>query len=260
MGKTKEAAELLGRKLAESLGCPMELISYTYPEERLKSAVFSGNELVIWATPVYAGRIPNKTLDYVKSAIRGSETPAIPVVTYGNRSFDNALAELAGIMKENGCIPFAGAAVPAQHAFSKVLAKGKPSKEDYEELEAFAIRSAQKIKDNNISSIRVPGEEHPEKYYVPKKTDGSPAAFLKAKPVVDESRCCGCGACVNLCPMGSIQLDGLISVTAGTCIKCQACVRGCRMQARYFDNEEFLSHVKMLEENYMEAKKISFFE
>ena len=41
----------------------------------------------------------------------------------------------------------------------------------------------------------------------------------------------------------------------GICIKCQACVRYCPTGARYFDDPDFLSHVRMLEENFTEQKK-----
>ena len=44
-------------------------------------------------------------------------------------------------------------------------------------------------------------------------------------------------------------------IVAGTCIKCQACVRKCTRHAKYFEDAAFLSHVAMLEQNFTEPKK-----
>ena len=51
--------------------------------------------------------------------------------------------------------------------------------------------------------------------------------------------------------MGAIDPADVSSVP-GTCIKCQACVRKCTKRAKYFDDEAFLSHMKMLEQNFQE--------
>lgn len=80
------------------------------------------------------------------------------------------------------------------------------------------------------------------------KADGTPAKFLKAKPLTDWDRCTRCGLCASVCPMGSIEAETAEAV--GVCIKCQACVRRCPAQAKHFEDADFLSHVAMLEQNY----------
>ena len=57
-----------------------------------------------------------------------------------------------------------------------------------------------------------------------------------------------------MCPMGAIDSKDPSSVP-GTCIKCQACVRKCTKQAKYFDDEAFLSHVAMLKANFTAPKE-----
>ena len=58
--------------------------------------------------------------------------------------------------------------------------------------------------------------------------------------------------------MGAISFDNFIDVP-GTCIKCQACIKKCPTHAKYFDDEAFLSHVKMLEQNYKRRLDIQCF-
>jgi len=45
---------------------------------------------------------------------------------------------------------------------------------------------------------------------------------------LDVSRCTGCGACVEVCPVGAMALvDGKASVDEETCIGCEACIGAC---------------------------------
>ena len=45
----------------------------------------------------------------------------------------------------------------------------------------------------------------------------------------------------------------------GICIKCQACIKKCPKDAKYFDDAAFLSHVAMLEQNYTRRAEIEVF-
>lgn len=46
---------------------------------------------------------------------------------------------------------------------------------------------------------------------------------------VNQEACLGCGACVDVCPTGSITLnaDGKAEIAEDTCIDCGACVGTC---------------------------------
>lgn len=263
-GSTKEIITHMTKTLAQQLNVLYELHSYTMPDERNQRFIFANTDLVLWGTPVYAGRIPNKTLDYVQSAMEGNCTCAIPVVVYGNRSFDNALAELNHILEKNGCHSIAAAAVIARHSFSHVLAAGRPDEEDFDQIDAFCEKVVVRLQEDSLNmndiSLHIPGEAEPTAYYVPKKMDGTPAKFLKAKPKVDDHLCSKCGKCLTVCPMGSINCseEGR-PIFDKICIKCQACVRTCPCQAIYMDDEDFLSHKKMVEENFGERKEARFF-
>lgn len=254
-GSTKKAACFMAEKLAEKLDCPWKELPFTLPEQRKTAYSFDADDFAVIASPTYAGKLPNKILPDFKEKLKGAGTPAAALVTFGNRSFDNSLAELCSVLEASGFQIAAGGAFVCRHAFTDKLAGGRPNEEDRRELAALAERTADKVRntEGRFSPVTVEGDADAP-YYVPKGMDGQPAKFLKAAPKTREDLCVLCGACARLCPMGSIDSDNPRQVT-GICIKCQACVRGCPRQAKYFDDAAFLSHVAMLERDFTEPGK-----
>lgn len=262
-GSTRTIAGQVVQTLAQLLEAETIVHDYTLPKNREEQMAFAEGDLVVWASPVYAGRLPNKLLDYVKCCFRGAGVPVLPLVVYGNRNFDQALSELTGILREGGMVPFAAAAVPTRHVFSDTLGAGRPDREDLEELKAFTKAAGKKLVQAEsvslLQEVEVPGLYPPDRYYTPLTEDGRPAKFLKALPVIDRETCTGCGSCENCCPMDSITMgeDGAPSV-AGICIKCQACIGACPAHAIALEDADFHSHRKMLEKTFRERKKASF--
>ena len=256
-GNTKKITETVAAQLAKDLGCPMELKDITAPAARTEVKEFPADTLVVAGSPTYAGKLPNKILPDFQTKLKGNGTPAVAVVTFGNRSFDNSLAELVSVLTPGCFRPVGGPAFACRHDFSDVLAGGRPSAEDLAAAEAFADHAAALAEKADLPALSVAGDAAAP-YYVPKGTDGQPAKFLKAKPLTDMAKCTKCGKCVPLCPVGSIDPQDVSSVP-GICIKCQACVRGCPEHAKYFDDAAFLSHVAMLEQNFTAPKENAFF-
>lgn len=260
-GGTWQVAQHLGDRLGALLGAEVEYHSYTLPRERETLPQVETGDVVVWATPVYAGRIPNKTLDYVRQALRADGNPAVALVTFGNRAYDNALAELVGLMEEGGMKPVGATAMVTRHAFSDTLGAGRPNGEDLAALDRFAAQVTEKLLTFNsqLLTVSVPGEAHPERYYTPLKTNNAPAGFLKAKPSCNSELCTRCGECLEVCPMGSIGAKDGMPTFDGVCIKCQACRRHCPTGAIAFTNAEYLSHVAMIERTFAAAKRAEFF-
>ena len=258
-GGTLHVARHLAETLGRLLHAAVEYHSYTMPREREELPQFDAEDIILWATPVYAGRIPNKTLIYVRNAIRANGNPSIALVTFGNRAYDNALAELVGLMVDGGMKPVGAAAMVTRHSFSDTLGAGRPNTEDLAALDRFAEHVVERIQTKQYAPLNVPGETHPERYYTPLKTSNAPAGFLKAKPSCNPNRCTRCGKCMEVCPMGSIGEDGEIPTFDGICIKCQACRRICPTGAIAFTDPEYLSHVAMIERSFAAPKVPDFY-
>lgn len=260
-GSTKQIVRQIAEAAGNAWGCPAAEIDLTRPESRKKHYAFREGDLVILGTPVYAGRVPNKLLPELREAIHGDGRAVLTAVSvFGNRDYGEALRELILLGEENGFVAVAAAAVVSRHVFSHTLAAGRPDADDREKLQAFGMRVAEiaaSCPAAELPVLPIDRETPIGPYYTPLKTDGTPAKFLKAKPLTDEGRCNQCGICAAACPMGSINREDCREVT-GICIKCQACVRRCPSQAKYFMDEDFLSHVSMLEETYGERKEPVF--
>ena len=199
----------------------------------------------------YAGKLPNKLLEFVKSGFHGGGALAVPIVTFGNRSFDNSLAELCACLEADGFHTIGAGAFACRHAFTDALAGGRPDHEDMAELAKLGSAVVGRI----VKMTRIPAPvtvdgDADAPYYRPLGLDGEPKVFLKAKPRTDMDKCIRCGVCASLCPMGSIDPDD-VSEVAGVCIKCHSCVRSCPVGAKYFDDPAFLSHRAMLERDYV---------
>lgn len=252
-GTTQKVATALSKSLAEQLGADWKEYSFNLPKAREADLNFGAGDLVVLGVPVYAGRVPNLILPYVRDHIHGNGALAVPVVLYGNRNFDDGLMELRCVARDNGFHPVAAGAFVGEHSFSKVLGAGRPDADDMALVQELADRTAEKVK----ALTEVPGEavsvegcDPIRPYYTPRDRHGEPIKdFLKAKPVTDPEKCVKCGLCARLCPMGSIDPQDVSSVV-GKCIKCCACVKKCPMGAKYFDHEGYLYHQHELEDQY----------
>lgn len=253
-GTTAKTVRAAAEALARRLALPMEEDSFTRPGERARIRSYTESDLVVVGSPTYAGRLPNKLLPDFRSNLRGNGALAVPVVMFGNRGYDNALAELCALLEAGGFHTVAAGAFVGRHAFTDALAFGRPGWSDLREAEAFAVQIADKVRGaaEIPAPVQAPGDPAAA-YYVPRGVDGEPAKFLRARPRTELSRCSGCGACVRACPMGAIDPADPARVP-GTCIKCQSCVRRCTRRAKYFDDPAFLSHVAMLENTCREPK------
>ena len=133
-GNTRKVTTTLANALAVSFDVPLEVRDFTLPAAREEAYEFAAGDLVVFGMPTYAGKLPNKLLDFVKSGFHGNGALAVPVVTFGNRSFDNSLAELCACLEGDGFHTIGAGAFACRHAFTDALANGRPDSDDMAEL------------------------------------------------------------------------------------------------------------------------------
>ena len=251
-GTTRRTVESIAGGIASRLNLPAESVDFSRPAVRQETLCFGEKDLVVFGTPVYAGRVPNVLLPFLRERIMGGGALAVPVVLFGNRNYDDALIELRNILTADGMHPIAAGAFVGEHSFSRVLGADRPNAEDEALMDEFAARVAALAAGLDaapVKSVAVRGQEPLRPYYTPRDRAGNPINILKVKPKTDMSRCGGCGLCADLCPMGSID-PADVSAVRGICIKCCACVKGCPIGAKFFDDAGYLYHQHELEAQY----------
>lgn len=169
--------------------------------------------------PVYGGRLPVVAVERLRK-ISGQGQPAVAVVVYGNRAYEDALLELKNVLTDCGFVVVAAAAFIAEHSIVRSIAAGRPNAEDMAAAADFGKAVAAKIAANDKSPVTVPGN------YPYKALPQMPVT-----PLTTEA-CGGCGRCARMCPVGAIPANAPHTTDAAKCILCMRCVAICPRRAR----------------------------
>lgn len=255
-GTTKRIVMTMAQEIAHALSLPLQEFDFTLPSARQVPLSFSPHDLVLFGTPVYAGRIPNLLLPFVSSA-RGRGALAVPMVLYGNRAFDDALMELRNTLEEGGFHTMAAAAFVGEHSFGRTLAAGRPDASDLAIARAFAQGIVTKLMASGFEAppapISVPGNDPVGPYFRPTDANGGFLDIRKVKPVTSEE-CADCKWCAEHCPMGAISYEA-VSEVPGICIKCNACVKACPKGAKSFSDPAYRYHRDDITARYLSPRK-----
>lgn len=231
-------------KIAEGIASGMnsvcEIHNLTYAPET--DILVSDDCFAIIAAPVYGGKMAPAAKERM-AAIKGSGTPCAVVAVYGNRSFENAIADMADFAGAAGFRTIAAGAFIGEHSYSTPatpIAVGRPDKEDISDAHRFGCLIASKISildfsEPDIMSLRpLPDPEsalNNFRTFVAGYQQEQMKNPKKLTPVTDTTRCNRCGVCADACPTSAIAGD-YTTVDPDTCIKCCACVKACPEGAR----------------------------
>lgn len=178
------------------------------------------DDICIISVPSYGGRVPVTAVERLKN-INGNGAKAVIVCVYGNRAYEDTLAELKDCCVRQGFEVVSAVAAVAEHSIMRKFAKGRPDNEDKNELKEFSEKIKEKIKKGTTSHIEVPGN------HIYKEFKGS-----SLKPEPDE-KCTKCGVCRDKCPVKAINED--CTTDKDKCISCMRCVSLCPQGARNID-------------------------
>lgn len=251
-GTTKKVVQAIAAGVNHST---VEFIDITRPDERVQPLQTSDRELLVMAVPVYMGRVPALLTEWLH-AITAQGTPAVCVVVYGNRVYEDALIELKDILNQCGCKTIAGGAFIGEHSFSLVetpTAKDRPDASDINHAELFGRKIREKLtrysSNDMASDVNIPGC-HPYR--------GDSALWTVDFISVSEE-CTQCGICAHVCPVGAINPDNSSVIDIERCITCCACIKKCPNQARSMKPGLVRDASVRLHTLYYERKEPEFF-
>ncbi len=192
-------------------------------------------DLLVVNMPVFAGRIP-MTCPAQLGRFTGGNTPAVAMVTYGNREYDDALMELCHILTNNGFKVIAAAAFIARHSIFPTVAAGRPDDLDCRQIENFAHACLNKLQQGapvldfakQVKGVLPTGEYGPHRLY----------------PLGDE-KCTRCGICSELCPAQAITPAKPTQTDTARCFGCTACIWNCPVKSRAYRGENFIEGGKL---------------
>lgn len=243
----QETARVLEQELTQNMPLARgDDWDWTFPEGRAAARTLGAEDVLVFAFPVYAGRIPPLLMEPL-ARLAGHGARAVPLAVYGNRHYDDALLEAVDLFVANGfSVPAAGAFV-AEHSMTAKVGAGRPDAEDMAAIADFARRAASVIPCGKSATVAVPGNR-PYKAL-------PPAADIRPQTL---DSCTQCGLCASVCPVRVIDADNAAQVAQG-CLRCCACVKICPEQAKYFDNPQVDKIVAMLESKCRERREPEVF-
>lgn len=245
-GSTRKVIEAIvegGKALGN---CAFEMHDVTLPKNRGAEIFCGADDALLLAFPVYAGRLPIQVIEQLRSC-KAEGAPAVIVACYGNRHYDNSIAEAASLLQEAGFTVVLAGAFSCQHSFTANVGAGRPDAADIAAAEEFGRMIVGKLSAGNLEAIAIPGE-------VP--TDASPTFDTFAPAVADE--CSSCSLCAGACPAGAIGEDGAYQAPE-KCFACGACIKACPQGARSYKLDLLSPLVGMLEGNCAARREPEFF-
>jgi ferredoxin len=239
-GTTQKAA----LAIANGMGVPLENCDLTTIKARQSfNHSFNKNELAIVGLPVYAGRLP-KNIDDFFSSLEGNGAPAVALVLYGNRDYNDALIELKLRLEERGFLVKAGAAFIGEHTFSKNIATGRPDEGDLTIAADFGNKLLESGVLDSQGILKLKGD-YPFKYggYDPANPGTHPTYF----DISTNESCTHCHLCAENCPWAAIDMDDPGIIDSTKCTRCLRCLKNCPTSAKYIKDERFFSFLPEFE-------------
>lgn len=217
-GGTEKVAEILTKAWE---GATVKKIDLSNAETDYSLLDLEKEDIAIIAVPSYGGRVPNIAVQRI-SNIQGKQTLCVLVCVYGNRAFEDTLAELNDAARKSGFRVIAAVAAIAEHSIMHQYASGRPDARDEKELTFFAQRILNKINGSitELAPPQIPGNR-PHK-----KTSG-----VGLTPKANNT-CTGCALCAQQCPVKAINTKNLKATDSTKCISCMRCVVKCPQSAR----------------------------
>ena len=214
-GGTQRVADII----TAGLGTLTNRIDLAAPGFDGSAATLEGSDVALIAIPSYGGRVPAFAAQRL-SAIQGCSARCVIVCVYGNRAYEDTLAELFDLAQQGGFRVAAAVAAVAEHSIIHQYAAGRPDQQDQDQLRKIAGDIRRKLDNGDMSAPQIPGNR-------PYKTPGGSGLVPKA-----DKSCTSCGSCAEQCPAQAISRESIKTADSKKCISCMRCVTRCPQSAR----------------------------
>ncbi|TKG91952.1 hypothetical protein EYV94_20280 [Puteibacter caeruleilacunae] len=226
------------RKVAEGITQDYqvsEIVEYDMldKENRQRQYHFSNEDLVILGMMTLVQ--PFGPVDEIFQAIKGSNTPLVGIVLFGNGMYGNSLKVMRRQVKKRGFNMIAAGAFIGKMSYNTRVAANRPDQQDLIIQFEFGRNIARKLQYEGKAPLHQRLKtDWPEwnllhsvktalllrlplgKFKVPKPFNS----------IQFTDSCIDCGKCQRRCPVGAIDLSEKQSDST-QCIGCLACVNGC---------------------------------
>ncbi len=218
------------RLLSEGLGNLTRVIDLTALD--VEKIVLNPQELAVIALPSYSGRVPALAAQQL-AKVEGGGAACVLLCVYGNRAYEDTLAEMEDLAKAGGFRVIGAVAAVAEHSILRQYAAGRPDSQDAVQLKAFA--QAILSKRNRRDDPSIPGNR-------PYKQASSGGMI----PLPAQA-CVNCGLCARQCPAQAIDRLDSKKVDENRCIHCMRCISVCPQKVRAVNPERLAGLAARLE-------------
>jgi ferredoxin len=233
------------KAFAEGTGLPFEAIDLTTPRQRRSfRRTVAQNELLVVGFPVYAGRVPAIPDDFIPG-LEGRGGPAVPIVVYGNRDYDDSLLELKLRLEERNFSVRAAAVFIGEHTRSSKIATGRPDSGDLAVAREFGRKAAASLRKDEAGQMKLKGSS-------PFTSKG--AAPNGITPTTSDE-CIYCGVCIDECPWGAIDSNDCRKTDGAKCMRCARCIRECPEGAKAFTDPAYLASIPDFEKRLTAVRR-----
>lgn len=206
--------EKVARAFAEGWEGEVKTIDLADTEKDFSACVVDEDDQVLIALPSFGGRVPTIATERL-SRIAGNGAACTLICVYGNRAYEDTLAEMEDTAKTCGFKVVAAVAAVAEHSIFPQFATGRPDAADAAQLRGFARRIAEEATGTPAIPGNRPYKQGGRGGLVPQPTDA----------------CVGCGLCARECPAQAIDTESF-AANPETCIGCMRCLRICPVNTR----------------------------